>query len=127
MSVTNDYLGIDLEVQIKLRISTGVYVNIDNLTELIVFINEENGNIIKRFSKAGVTINGESYTSLTKVDEYTYKLWVDSAVTKIIREQTLRMEINMIQSEAELTDGKLNMIGSFDLIKLLDNQIKKVS
>lgn len=69
MALTEVYIGNPQVISIKKRVSLGIYRNLDNFIEIIVYISSGlNSQKVIKFSK---TLK-DGYTQLIKVDEYTY-------------------------------------------------------
>lgn len=117
-----NYPGADIKINLTLEISTGVYINIDNLSELYVYILRSSGTIVSKYSKAGTG----DFTALIKDTTTQYHLWITSEVSKLLETEILDIEINMVETNAELPNGQ-NTIGKARLVKMIDNTIKVLS
>lgn len=117
-----NYPGADIKILLKLKLSTGTYINIDDLAELYVYILRASGTIVKQYSKAGTG----DFTALIKDTTTQYHFWITSEVSKLLETEILDIEINMVETNAELPNGQ-NTIGKAQLVKLVDNTIKVLS
>ena len=123
MSDIIQYQGDDLEVNIEV-LDGGVAMDIDALKELYVYIIQSDTEKIEaKYSKAGAG----DHIALTKVTATMYKFWIDSSITSATKGGDLNIEVNVVESEAELTDGDKNSIAKEKLIQLNTSQIKAES
>ena len=119
MSDIQGYDGSTLTASIKAK-RDGSYIDIDNLTELYVYVVDANKNVLGRYSKAGGTVNGYTFTALTRIDAETYEAVLSGAVTKLLENQILYIEINVNESG-------VRSVGKSELIQMLDTVIKELS
>ena len=82
-------------------------INIDNLADLKVNVYTD-GCVIARFSK----VSASGYTSLVRISETEYKAIVDSSITRLFAPGSITVDLNIVQTSGDLTDGRLNMQAS---------------
>ena len=121
------YEGSTPEIGMKFRTGTSTYLNIDNFLELYVYILDASKNTLVRYSKAGVEVDGNEFNQLIKVDEYNYKFYIESDITKDLGNQELYSEINIIRTNAELSDDKSKETIRFRLINMKETNIDELS
>ena len=105
MSQTVIYQGTDEKININLYNDEDQTdpINIDDLSELYVYLAVGN-TIIGQWNKAG---SGD-FSALTRTDEYTYYLWLETnSTTKL---GTLDLWIATSETNAELTDDLQDVI-----------------
>ncbi len=115
------YQGEDIPFQIELFEDSGgsKKINIDSLSNLIVYMFTDGASVIK-MSK--VAKNG--YLTLLRKDEYKYSCIVDSSLTKLLAEGVLFIEVNIINSSPDLQDGKINRLQKHPIGRIQKTLIK---
>lgn len=118
------YQGDDIPVQIELFEDENqtIQINIDNLTDLVVYVYTDGTHIAKisKTPRAG-------YIQLRRIDEKKYSCMIDSLNTKLMNPGIVVVEINTITSEDQLADFKLNKIGLSPIGYLNKTLIKRES
>lgn len=110
------YQGEDIGFSIKIWTdnSKTELVNLDNVSEIIVYIYTDGCKkaMFSKTTKAG-------YLKLSKVSSSEYSGIIDSSVTKLMAPGTLNLEINIAENEASVSDGKWNLIqrGAFGILR----------
>ncbi len=117
----NIYQGEDVPFELKLfkdKEKTQA-VNLDNLAGLYLYFFTDKCSVIKfcKGSKSG-------YQTLTKVDAFTYKCNLESSQTKTLTPGTLFVEVNIAETNTDITDGKFNLITRSVVCQLLNSSIK---
>lgn len=124
--ITLYYEGSNPEIGMKFK-TGGTYLNIDDFIELYVYILDASKNTLVRYSKAGDEIDGNEFNELIKVDEYEYKFYIESEITKDLGNQDLYGEINIIRTNTELSDNKSKETIRFKLIRMNETNIDELS
>lgn len=110
------YQGEDIAFSIKVwnDNSKTELVNLDNVSEIIVYVYTDG---CKKAMLSKTTKSG--YSKLLKVSSTEYSGIIDSSITKLMSPGTLRIEINIAENEASVSDGKWNLIqrGSFGVLR----------
>jgi hypothetical protein len=75
MAIAQKHVGEDVKVYFNFEISTGVYLNLDDATEVFACLSNGANQIL--FSKAG----GTGYQTLIRIDAYNYMAMLTSANT----------------------------------------------
>jgi hypothetical protein len=111
------YQGEDIKIFFRIKDQNGNYLNIDDIDDLYIYIIDTRGTKILELEK----------TDCIKDDEYLYHFWIESTLSKSIQKGDLTMQVNVIQSDAELTDTVLNSIGEETLLTIKPALIKDKS
>ena len=109
MELLTYYQGDDIPFQIELfeDDEQKVPVNIDNLTDLIVYVYTDGTHVIKlaKVAKTG-------YTTLSRNTAYIYTCLIDSEQTKLMSPGPLKIEINNVNTASGVLNNRLNKIGA---------------
>ena len=119
--------GEDIRLLVEPQTSGGDAINIDDLTELYVYIVGPTGATKARFSKSGVDIGDKEFTALEKITSFSYALLIDSALTKEFIEGIYVIEVNLVGENTSLIDNKQNDIGRKKIFVIENTNIKELS
>ena len=124
MATVDRFKGDDIPITIGLTDLDDADINIDDLTELYVYVIHDPTNVVaKMFSKAG----GGDYVALRKVTTTSYIADWKSGSTKDAEAGAHRIELNMVESDATYESSKKNSIGSDIIIYMKETTIKTLS
>lgn len=104
------YSGEDKAITISIFDDAGNPINLDDLTDIILYIISGNTRHI-RVSKT----SGELWV---KIDEFTYRYVIDSSVTKTLPYGDYVGEVNVVSASDLVDDQKLNSIGREPLFSI---------
>jgi len=122
MAAVDKYQGEDIPILIAMTDENGNAMNIDDLTELYVYIIHDN-TIQKKFSKAGDT----GYDALIKITTTSYVARWLSGDTKDANTGMQNLEVNIVESDVDYQDNEKNTIGCENIIYLHKSIIKTES
>lgn len=107
MGQVNKYQGEDIAFSVKIYkdINKTELVNLDDVSEIVIYIYTD-GCKKAMFSKTAK----EGYIQLNRTTSTEYAGIVDSSLSKLIAPGALFLEINIAESETDISDGKWNII-----------------
>jgi len=97
--------GADVYKGIRIRDEEGALINLDSLVNVLFYFYTDKEAKLKysRETKYG-------YYSINKVSSTYYDIWIDSSITKDLALGVLTMEIKIVKTQADLVDGKEDLI-----------------
>ena len=114
------YQGEDIYKGIRIRdTDTDELINLDDYLNVIVYLYTD--------SEAKLCYSRElyeEYYTLKKQTTTFYYLWIDSSITKDLKPGILTMEIKVVKTESDLTDGKEDLIAISEVAEIRPSQIK---
>jgi|GEM_PF-4240263 len=98
---------------------TGSLINLDNLINILFYFYTDKEAKLKysRETKYG-------YYSINKVSSTYYDCWIDSSITKDLALGLLTMEIKIVKTQADLIDGKEDLIRITEIAEIRPSEMK---
>lgn len=121
MRQINKYQGEDIAFSVKIYkdVSKTELVNLDDVSEIVIYIYTDGCKkaMFSKTSKVG-------YIQLNRTTSTEYAGIVDSSLSKLIAPGVLFLEINIAESETDISDGKWNIIQRASIGTLRKSMIK---
>lgn len=121
--LSTKYQGDDILISIKLKNTSGQYVDLDSYTDIIVYAYTDKDGVVAMGSKTIKT----GYASLNKISSTEYQFVIDSSKTTLMTPGVMSLELNFVASTTidDMADGRYNSIAISDkLLYLEESKIK---